>query len=190
MLTLKKVALTREQERQQNFRRHNLNLSYRTQLSYSEKIVEGRPLALKFDWDSGKPAEISLEVRYAERMGFKLGDLLTFNVQEVLIEAVVINLRRVQWNSFQPNFFILFQTGVLEDAPGTFLGSIGGLDATDRLNVQNRIVQDFPNVSVIDVTRTVGRVLKISDQMVLALRLMAYLSILAGLVVVFFNCTS
>ncbi len=180
-----KVALTREQERQQNFRRHNLNLSYRTTLSYSEQIVEGRPLAPKFDWDSGKPAEISLEVRYAERMGLKLGDLLTFNVQEVLIEAVVINLRRVQWNSFQPNFFILFQTGVLEDAPGTFLGSIGGLDVTERLNVQNRIVQDFPNVSVIDVTRTVGRVLKISDQMVLALRLMAYLSILAGLVVVF-----
>ncbi|MBT3214661.1 MAG: FtsX-like permease family protein [Deltaproteobacteria bacterium] len=179
------VALTREQERQQNFRRHNLNLSYRTQLADSEQIVEGRPLASKFAWDSGKPAEVSLEVRYAERMGFKLGDLLTFNVQEVLVEAIVINLRRVQWNSFQPNFFILFQPGVLEDAPGTFLGSIGGLDATRRLNVQNRIVSDYPNVSVIDVTRMVGRVLKISDQMVLALRLMAYLSILAGLVVVF-----
>ena len=179
------VALTREQERQQNFRRHNLNLSYRTQLADSEQIVEGRPLASKFAWDSGKPAEVSLEVRYAERMGFKLGDLLTFNVQEVLVEAIVINLRRVQWNSFQPNFFILFQPGVLEDAPGTFLGSIGGLDASRRLNVQNRIVSDYPNVSVIDVTRMVGRVLKISDQMVLALRLMAYLSILAGLVVVF-----
>ena len=179
------VALTREQERQQNFRRHNLNLSYRTQLADSEQIVEGRPLASKYAWDSGKPAEVSLEVRYAERMGFKLGDLLTFNVQEVLVEAIVINLRRVQWNSFQPNFFILFQPGVLEDAPGTFLGSIGGLDASRRLNVQNRIVSDYPNVSVIDVTRMVGRVLKISDQMVLALRLMAYLSILAGLVVVF-----
>ena len=179
------VALTREEERQQNFRRHNLNLSYRTQLADSEQIVEGRPLASKFAWDSGKPAEVSLEVRYAERMGFKLGDLLTFNVQEVLVEAIVINLRRVQWNSFQPNFFILFQPGVLEDAPGTFLGSIGGLDASLRLNVQNRIVSDYPNVSVIDVTRMVGRVLKISDQMVLALRLMAYLSILAGLVVVF-----
>ena len=179
------VALTREEERQQNFRRHNLNLSYRTQLADSEQIVEGRPLASKFAWDSGKPAEVSLEVRYAERMGFKLGDLLTFNVQEVLVEAIVINLRRVQWNSFQPNFFILFQPGVLEDAPGTFLGSIGGLDASRRLNVQNRIVSDYPNVSVIDVTRMVGRVLKISDQMVLALRLMAYLSILAGLVVVF-----
>ena len=181
----KEVSLTREQERQQNFRRHNLNLSYRTQLSDSEQIVEGRPLTTNFDLDSGKPAEISLEVRYAERMGFKLGDLLTFNVQEVLVEAIVINLRRVQWNSFQPNFFILFQPGVLEDAPGTFVGSIGGLVASRRMNVQNLIVSDYPNISVIDVTRMVGRVLKISDQMVLALRMMAYLSILAGLVVVF-----
>ena len=179
------VSLTREQERQQNFRRHNLNLSYRTQLSDSEQIVEGRPMTTNFDLDSGKPAEISLEVRYAERMGFKLGDLLTFNVQEVLVEAIVINLRRVQWNSFQPNFFILFQPGVLEDAPGTFVGSIGGLVASRRMNVQNLIVSDYPNVSVIDVTRMVGRVLEISDQMVLALRMMAYLSILAGLVVVF-----
>ena len=181
----KEVSLTREQERQQNFRRHNLNLSYRTQLSDSEQIVEGRPMTTNFDLDSGKPAEISLEVRYAERMGFKLGDLLTFNVQEVLVEAIVINLRRVQWNSFQPNFFILFQPGVLEDAPGTFVGSIGGLVASRRMNVQNLIVSDYPNVSVIDVTRMVGRVLEISDQMVLALRMMAYLSILAGLVVVF-----
>ena len=94
-------------------------------------------------------------------------------------------MRRVQWNSFQPNFFIIFQPGVLEDAPSTFLGSIGGLDASGKLKIQNRIVSDYPNVSVIDVSRMVERALKISDQMVLALRLMAYLSILAGLVVVF-----
>ena len=180
-----KVAMTREQERQQSFRRRNLNLSYRTELSDSEHIVEGRMLATNYDWDSGKPAEVSLEVRYAERMGLKLGDLLTFNVQEVLVEAIVTNLRRVQWNSFQPNFFIIFQPGVLEDAPSTFLGSIGGLDASGKLKIQNRIVSDYPNVSVIDVSRMVERALKISDQMVLALRLMAYLSILAGLVVVF-----
>ena len=182
---IEEVAMTREQESRQHFRRHNLNLSYRTELSDSEQIVSGRRLASSYDWDSGKPAEISLEVRYSERMSFKLGDLLTFNVQEVTVEAIVTNFRRVQWNSFQPNFLILFQPGVLEEAPGTFLGSIGGLDSSRRLSVQNRIVKDFPNVSVIDVTRMVGRVLKISDQMVLALRVMAYLSILAGLVVVF-----
>ena len=179
------APVTREQERQQHIRRHIYNLSYRTELSNAEYIVSGKALTKNYDWESTVPAEVSLEQKFAERRGLKLGDLLTFNVQEIEVEAKVVNLRRVKWNSFQPNFFILFQTGVLEDAPATFLASLGGLDKTRRLQLQNQIVKEFPNVSVIDVTRMVKRVLKISDQMVLALRLMAYLSILAGLVVVF-----
>jgi len=179
------TPVTREQEREQHIRRHIFNLSYRTELSNAEYIVSGKALTIIYDWESTVPAEVSLEQKFAERMGLKLGDLLTFNVQEIEVEAKVVNLRRVKWNSFQPNFFILFQTGVLEDAPATFLASMGGLDKTRRLQLQNQIVKEFPNVSVIDVTRMVKRVLNISDQMVLALRLMAYLSILAGLVVVF-----
>ncbi|HIM99697.1 MAG TPA: FtsX-like permease family protein, partial [Deltaproteobacteria bacterium] len=179
------APVTREQEREQHIRRHIFNLSYRTELSNAEYIVSGKALAINYDWESTVPAEVSLEQKFAERMRLKLGDLLTFNVQEIEVEAKVVNLRRVKWNSFQPNFVILFQTGVLEDAPATFLASLGGLDKTRRLQLQNQIVKEFPNVSVIDVTRMVKRVLKISDQMVLALRLMAYLSILAGLVVVF-----
>ena len=176
---------TRERQREQGFRMRTLNLSYRTELSDSEFIVEGRKLAGNYDWNSDLPAEVSLEERFAERMGLKLGDLLAFNVHEVPILAKVINLRKVKWNSFQPNFFVLFQPGVLNDAPATYLASMGGLDKMNRMNYQNLIVNEFPNVSVIDVTRTVERILKISDQMVLALRFMAYLSIMAGLVVVF-----
>ena len=176
---------TRERQREQGFRMRTLNLSYRTKLSDSENIVEGRKLAGNYDWNSDIPAEVSLEERFAERMGLKLGDLLEFNVHEVPITAKVINLRKVKWNSFQPNFFILFQPGVLDDAPATYLASMGGLDRLERMSYQNLIVQEYPNISVIDVTRTVERILKISDQMVLALRFMAYLSIMAGLVVVF-----
>ena len=176
---------TRERQREQGFRMRTLNLSYRTELSDSELIVKGRKLAGSYDWKSDLPAEVSLEERFADRMGLKLGDLLSFNVHEVPIIAKVINLRKVKWNSFQPNFFILFQSGVLNDAPATYLASMGGLDKVDRMNYQNLIVKNFPNISVIDVTRTVERILKISDQMVIALRFMAYLSIMAGLVVVF-----
>jgi len=176
---------TREQEREQRFRMRTLNLSYRNELSGSEYIVKGQPFSSKYDWDSGLPSEVSIEQRYAERFGLKIGDTLTFNVQEIIIVAKIVNFRRVKWNSFQPNFFILFQPGVLEDAPATFLASLGGLDQIKRVKLQNKIVNKFPNVSVVDVNRTVKRVLNISDQMVLALKLMAYLSIFAGLVVVF-----
>ncbi len=177
--------ITREQEREQRFRMRTLNLSYRTELSESEYIVRGQPFSSKYDWDSGLPSEVSIEERYADRFGLKIGDTLTFNVQEILIDAKIVNFRRVKWNSFQPNFFILFQPGVLEEAPATFLASLGGLDQFKRIKLQNKIVNKFPNVSVVDVNRTVKRILSISDQMVLALKLMAYLSIFAGLIVVF-----
>ena len=163
-LNYAKNPKTREQEREQRFRMRTLNLSYRKELSKSEFIVKGRPFSNKFNWDMGIPAEVSLEERYADRMGLKLGDILTFNVQEILIKAKIVNFRRVKWNSFQPNFFILFQPGVLEDAPATFLASLGGLDQLKRIKLQNLIVNKFPNISVVDVNRTVKRILNISDQ--------------------------
>ena len=73
----------------------------------------------------------------------------------------------------------------MEDAPATFLASLGGLDQLKRVKLQNMVVNEFPNITVVDVNRTVKRILKISDQMVLAMKLMAYLSIFSGLVVVY-----
>src|SRR5690606_13770256 len=51
--------------------------------------------------------------------------------------------------------------------------------------VQNSIVTELPNVSVINVTQIVARLLEITDQISWAIRVMAYLSIFAGLVVLF-----
>src|SRR5690606_30484938 len=51
--------------------------------------------------------------------------------------------------------------------------------------VQNSIVTDLPNVSVINVTQIVARLLDITGQISWAIRVMAYLSIFAGLVVLF-----
>ena len=178
-------VLTREQERERRFRSRGINLSYRTMLSNSERITSGRSLADAYDPLSSEPPELSLEVRFAARLGLRLGDLLTFDVLGVPVEGRVVNFRQVKWNSFQPNFFILFQPGVLEEAPASFLGSVSGLDDQQRLDLQNAVVQEFPNVSVIDVTRIVTRILQVSDQMSLAIRMMAWLSILVGLVVVY-----
>ena len=177
--------LTREEERERRYRARGLNISYRPELFNSEKIIAGPPLNKNYDFDAGLPAELSIEESYASRLGLEIGDLLQFDVQGIPIEGKIVNLRQVKWNSFQPNFFILFQAGVLEDAPASFLGSISGLDAGSRIRVQTRVIEEFPNVSVIDVTRLVGRVIEITDQMSLAIRMMAYLSILVGMVVVF-----
>ena len=51
--------------------------------------------------------------------------------------------------------------------------------------VQNVLVREFPTVSILDVERTGKKILQVVGQMTWALQLMATLSVLAGLVILF-----
>lgn len=176
---------TREEEREARFRNRGLNLSYRQSLSGSETIIEGRPFVGDFNPDSGKPAELSVEFRFAERMGMKLNDKIIFDVQGVSVEGQITSIRRVKWTSFQPNFFILVQNGVLNDAPKTFIAAVPYLEETQRQELQNELAKKFANVSVVDVVRTVNDVLKTAEQMSWSLELMAFLALLTGYIVLY-----
>lgn len=178
-------SLSREEEAEIRFRNRAVNLSFRSILSNSENIVEGRGFSGTYDLKSASLPEISLEERYANRLGFKIGDVIKFDIQGVEIEGRVVNLRKVKWNSFQPNFFILFQPGVLEEAPKTWLGSLPPVKQISVTDLQTKLVEQFPNISMVDVARTVKKIFEISDKMSWSLEFMALLSMLAGLVVLF-----
>ena len=161
-------------------RSRRYNLTYREALTDSERLVDGRPFSGRFDPTGDALAEMSLEADFAERLGLALGDTLTFDVQGVLVEGTMVNTRQVRWNSLQPNFFVLFQPGVLEDAPSIFLASVPQL-APERLDaLQASIQAAFPNVSSIDVTRAVARMLGLIDQLQWALAGSAWLSLAVG----------
>lgn len=170
---------TREEENEARFRNRGFNLSYRAALTEAETIVEGRPFA------PGAENEISVEERFAERLGLKLGDLMKFDVQGVEVSGVIVNLRKVKWTSFQPNFFVLFQDGPLNDAPKIFLGSLRELAPAQKDLVQSALAEKFPNVSVVDVRATVSRALELADRMRWCLNLMSAISLFAGFVVLF-----
>ena len=162
------------------------NFSYRPDLSSSERIIQGKPLTKKpYDFTSNKPAEISLAESFADRYGLSIDDVLEFDIQGIPIFGKVVNIRDVRWNSFQPNFYILFQSGVLEDAPKIFLASIPQMANEEKLPLQNALVAKFPNISMIDVTRMVENVLTITDRISFSMKFMAYISIIAGLIVIF-----
>ena len=114
----------REAERARHFRNRTLNLSARAELNSSEKLVSGRDFSGVYDAKVSTVVEASLEVRYAQRLGLELGDHFTVDILGMEVEARVINLRKVRWTSFQPNFFVVLQPGLLEDAPRTYLASI------------------------------------------------------------------
>jgi putative ABC transport system permease protein len=176
---------TREDEREARFRNRGVNLSYRESLTNAESVVEGDPFPGRYDAGSGLIPQISVEKRFAETMNIKLKDIVTFDVQGIEIQGVVTSFRKVKWNSFQPNFFVQFQAGVLEEAPQTLLASISKLDKNKVVEVQGQLSQQFPNVSMIDVGRLIDKIIEISQKMSWSLEIMAYLSILAGLVILY-----
>jgi len=158
------------------------NLTYREALTSSEKLVEGRAFS---PGPPGALPELSLEVEFARSLGVEVGSHLAFDVQGIPVEGRIVNLREVRWNSFQPNFFVMFQPGVLEEAPQIYLASVPRLPDAEREALQASIVKRFGNVSVIDVTRSVKRLLALLEQLQWALTSTASLSLVVGLVLIF-----
>jgi putative ABC transport system permease protein len=176
---------TREAEAEARFRNRGFNLSYRPQLSDSEELVSGELWTKKFEPSVDQIPEISLEKRFADRLNFKIGDVLVFDVQGVEISGKVTSFRSVKWNSFQPNFFVLFQPGVLEEAPKNFLLSLPKSLTGNPVEIQNEIVKSFPNVSIVDVRRTVEKVINLLRNMSWSLEFMAFICLLVGFIVLF-----
>jgi putative ABC transport system permease protein len=123
--------------------------------------VEGERLPTRFNADVQTLPYLSVESRFAEQNDLKIGDRLEFDVQGVLMVAEIRNFRRVRWTDFNPNFFISFQAGVLEDAPKTWLANLRVPDRAARAHVQSDLVRRFPDLSVIDVGQTLERVMGI-----------------------------
>ncbi len=178
-------ALTREEQRKRRFQNRGANLSYRDVLSASEEIVVGRPFSGPWREAEGKMPQVSVEIRYAKRMGINLGDQLEFDILGIPIKGKVHNIRKVRWTSFLPNFFIQFQSGVLDNAPKTWLAAVPALEKEHLQIVQERLFEIFPNVSALDITRVVKRILSIMSQMGWVLKAMSLLCLIVGLFVLY-----
>ena len=180
------APMTREEEQEQRMKNRGFNLSYRQEISASESIVKGQPFTKRTSLD--EPVQISVEVRFAGRLGLKIGDILKFDIQGVEVEGTVVNLRKVKWSSFQPNFFVQFQDGVLNEAPKTWVASVPQISTVDLKQLQVDLVKSFPNISVIDVARLVEKIIGITERMGLILNLMALLSLVIGITILFSIC--
>ena len=175
--------VTREEENQERFRTRGVNLSYRGKLSWSESITKGKFFSGRCDGEK-IPCEISLEESYARRMNVNIGDKLTFDVSGIDIVGVVTSFRKVKWTSFEPNFFILFQPGLLEEAPKTFLASFKVKSIEERREIFQLISNNFANVSLLEVSEVVRKITEIFELMAFSIKIISFLSLAVALVVV------
>lgn len=159
------------------------NLSWADALRPDNKIVAGRW------WGQGESGpQFSVEEGIAKSLSIRVGDTLAWDVGGTRFSARVTSLRKVEWDSFKANFFVIANPGVLESYPASWITSFH-LPA-GREEVVNRLVERFPNVSVIDLTAIMGQVKRISDQVSRAVEFVFLFAIAAGLVVLFAAITS
>ena len=165
-----------------------LNREYRTtyrahQKPEIEKVIAGKWISEPFYGGMTSNVPVSLEQGIAESLRVTLGDTLTFDVHGIKVVTYVANLREVDWKSMQPNFFILFPPGVLEDAPQTFLVFNQMDDRQQRADFQRSVAALFPNVTVIDISLMLDTVAAMTGQLAAAIRTIAWFTVAAGFLV-------
>jgi len=162
--------------------RRGANLSYRSNGTWgeSETVVEGDPIL----GTSSEQAEISLERGFARKLGLNLGDLLEFDIQGLEFSAKIVNFRKVTWNSYQPNFFILGSEKALKDYSATFLATLKVKDEV-RSIILKSLVDKFKNISAVDIHSTLKQVSQLLAKMSYGIYFLAALAILSGLAVLF-----
>jgi putative ABC transport system permease protein len=124
----------------------------------------------------------SIEETAARHLGLDLGSRVTFDVQGVPIEAEVMSIRRVDWQSLTTNFFVVLSPGALDGAPATWVATARVPTAAES-GLQNAVIAAFPNVTAIPLRDVLERVASVLGQIGVAVRLVALFTLGTGLVV-------
>ncbi len=163
-----------EQQGRQGLGRE-LNLTFSDQLAKNNVLLEG-------EWmPSVDFPQVSIEQGVAERLDVKLDDKLKFLIGAREVEVTVTSIREVDWNSFQPNFFMVFHPNVLADFPATYITSFY-LPTEQKLWV-NQLLKQYPTLSVIDVEAMIEQIQEVIEQVSVSIQLVLIVVVCAATLV-------
>lgn len=153
-----------------------LNFSWRSTFPPANTLVNGT-----FWKPESTAAEASVEIGWAKRYGVYPGDRITIAVGEQEREFSVTSVRKADWNTFRPNFFVLLNPNAVGDTPHNLLsafhlpaGQAAGLGA---------LVRAQPNLSLLDVDAVISQVRDVMERVAQAVQLVMVFSLLAGVLV-------
>lgn len=161
--------------------RREYRSTYRDSLVDSETLLDGTFIGKADPNKSIVP--VSAAEQIVEDLDVTLGDTLTFDVQGVPIQTYVSSIREVDFQRVQPNFFMVFPKGVLEMAPQIYITVTRVPDGSASATVQQAVVQDYPNVSAIDVSLILETINGFIDKVSFAIQFIALFSIITGFIV-------
>jgi putative ABC transport system permease protein len=161
--------------------RREYRSTYRDTSVASEKTILG-------DW--WKPGQfdttvvpISVESSVAGELGVTVGDTIVWDIQGLPLPTRIVNLREVNWARFEPNFFVVFPEGPLQEAPQMYVLLTRVTDPARLGQLQRDLIERFPNVTALDLTQLQASLERLIGRVVLVIRFMALFSLATGAVV-------
>lgn len=148
-------------------------------LTYSADFPVGNQITAGTWWGPDEPAAlVSLDEEYARSAGIGVGDTLSFVVADRELNAKVASLRKIDWDSLRPNFFIIFTPSALRDMPSTFMTAFHL--PRERKTFLVVLLSTYPTISVVEVDGLIEQVRSIVDRVTLAIELVLVLVLVAG----------
>ncbi len=158
--------------------RRELNLTYSAELSPDNRILQGQ-------WwtpdDRGKSL-ISIEQEFADDIGVKLGDSMTFDFGDQTVTATIASMRSLDWGSFRPNFYVIFHPGNLDNLPANFITSFYLPDSESA--ALSELIQTFPTLTLLEIGPVLKELRSIIQQVTTAVEYVLVFVLLAGVLVV------
>ncbi len=164
-----------QDERAQRLLRRTFNLSVAETLQHDNRLEQGAW------WDSASAGLFSFEQDFAATLDISLGDRLEFRIAGARVAGTVANTRRVDWDTFNVNFFVLASPATLSGHPTTYITSFHLPPA--RRPVLNELIKNWPSVTVFDVDTIIRQVRLVMEQVVRAIEFISGFTLLAGIVV-------
>ncbi|RQW26641.1 FtsX-like permease family protein [Rhodobacteraceae bacterium CH30] len=163
-------------ERARRLAEREFNLSWRDSLPAGNQIVAGKW------WEGARVTpQFSVEAGLADTLGIRLGDSLSFDIAGTPYQAKVTSLRKVAWDNFRANFFVLAP-------PNWFAGERASYITSFRLPPESegfvsQLLARFPNLTVIDIGVIITEVRAVVERLSRAVEVMFLLSLAAGVLV-------
>ena len=164
-------------ERAQRLAEREFNLSSVARLRESDNSITRGTF---WSPDDTSP-QFSVEQGMAEGFGWKIGDVVGFDIAGSHFEAPITSLRRVDWESFRPNFFVETPVGPLDAHSASYITSARVARGDPALT--RALVEAYPNLSVIDIDAVIDQVRSTADQVAGAVEYVFYFTLLAGVLV-------
>jgi len=166
-----------QSERGRDFLEREANLTWAQSMQKDNKLVAG-------EWwrpDDGGGPRVSVEIELAHSLGLKIGDKLTYDIAGEIVDAKLTSFREVQWDSFRPNFFMVFSPGTLDDTTGTYITSVH--IPREQRGILLEFTRRFPEVTAIDLEAILTQVRGVMDKASLAVQYVFAFTLLAGVTV-------